>query len=136
MPRPDGKLQTRDGLALATSANGVVREGAAIPLGHHAPGSLVVEAESRITTSGVNATFRPQVSMDGIEWYDVRASNNAALVATANGTGSEVITRLALAMPDVSGWRWFRCNAVLAGATTAAADRTRVLYRYRSYGSD
>ena len=123
------------GLSLATSANGTTREGASLVLDFTAPGGLIVLAHSEITTASVAATFTPQVSMDGTTWYDVKLPNNAAAVATAAGTGVAVNTNLALTVPDgVYGARLFRCNAVLAGAATAAADKTSVTYQYVPQG--
>lgn len=123
------------GLSLATSANGVSRSGATLQVDFSAPGALIVLASSEITTSSVAATFTMQVSNDGSTWYDVKLPNNAAAVATAAGTGSAVTTNLALTVPaSVYAAKLFRCNAVLAGAATASADKTSVTYQYVPQG--
>jgi len=118
------------GLASATSANGTEREGATLALDRVGNGGLSVLAVSAITTASVVATFKPQVSLDGTTWYDVKLPNNASNVSTAAGTGSAVTTRLALAIPEggLFGWAYFRCNATLSGAATAGADTTQVSY--------
>ena len=135
MARSEAVRQQKVGLALATSANGTGRNGAAISLAEVAAGSLSVIAYSTITTASVAATFQPQVSNDNSTWYDVKLVNNASAVATAVGTGVAVETFLALAMADLTGWKFFRCKATLAGAATAAADKTQVDYQYRKFGS-
>jgi hypothetical protein len=135
MARSESARQRKVGLALATSANGAARDGAALSLAEVAAGSLSVVAYSAITTSSVAATFKPQVSVDNSTWYDVKLVNNAANVATASGTGVEVTTSLALSMPDLTGWKFFRVVASLAGAATAAADKTQVDYQYRKFGT-
>lgn len=118
------------GLASATSANGSERTGATLALDRVGNGGLSVLAVSTIETSSVVATFKPQVSLDGTTWYDVKLPNNASNVSTAAGTGSPVTTRLALAIPEggLFGWTYFRCNATLSGAATASADVTQVSY--------
>lgn len=123
------------GLSLATSANGTVRNGATLNLDFSAPGALLVLASSEITTSSVAATFAMQVSNDGTTWYDVKLPSNTSNVATAAGTGAPVATTLALTVPSgVYAAKLFRCNAVLAGAATAAADKTSVVYQYVPQG--
>jgi len=135
MARSEAVRQQKVGLALATSSNGSARNGAAISLAEVAPGSLSVVAYSTITTASVAATFQPQVSNDNSTWYDVKLVNNASAVATAVGTGAAVETFLALSMPDLTGWKFFRTKATLSGAATAAADKTQVDYQYRRFGS-
>lgn len=123
------------GLSLATSANGTTRNGATLLMDFSAPGGLLVLAHSEITTSSVAATFTLQVSNDTSTWYDVKLPNNAAAVATAAGTGSNVETNLALTVPpSVYAMKYLRCNAVLAGAATASADKTSVTYIYVPQG--
>ena len=120
-------LQT--GLASATSANGVARNGTANSLATTAAGSLSIAASATIVTGSVVATFKPQVSLDNSTWYDVKLSNNAANVTLA-ATGD-----LALQLMDLSGWKFFRVVATLSGAVTAAGDLTSVSYVYRKFGS-
>lgn len=123
------------GLSLATSANGTTRNGATLLMDFAAPGGLLILAHSEITTASVAATFTIQVSNDTTTWYDVKLNNNAANVATAAGTGSNVETNLALTVPPaVYAAKYIRCNAVLAGASTAAADKTSVTYQYVPQG--
>ena len=117
------------GLASATSANGVARNGTSISIATVAAGSLSVAAQATIVTSSVVATFKPQVSLDNTNWYDVRLSNSAALV-TVTASAS-----LALQLADLSGWKFFRVVATLSGAATAAGDLTQVDYVYRKFGS-
>jgi hypothetical protein len=122
---------TKVGLALATSANGTVRNGASLALNLTHPGTVIARCESRITTASVVATFQAQVSRDGTTWYDVKDAAQVATVNTAAGTGSEVITYRALVMPvAVHGMTYYRINATLSGAATAAADKTQVDYDY------
>ena len=117
------------GLASDTSLNGVARLGNSISLATVAAGSLSVAAQATIVTSSVVATFKPQVSLDNTNWYDVRLSNSAALV-TVTASAS-----LALQLADLSGWKFFRMTATLSGAVTAAGDLTKVDYVYRKFGS-
>jgi hypothetical protein len=117
------------GLASATSANGVARNGTSISLATVAAGSLSIAAQATIVTGSVVATYKPQVSLDNSTWFDVKLSNNAANVTlTASGA-------LALQLMDLSGWKFFRCVATLSGAATAAGDLTQVDYVYRKFGS-
>lgn len=119
------------GLAAATSANGTTRSGATFNTNQLGGAGLIVECISAITTSSVTATFTPQVSWDGTNFYNLKQPQNPAQVATAAGTGAEVVTRIALLIDkSVIGAPYFRCNAVLAGATTAAADQTTVNYKF------
>ena len=123
------------GLSLATSANGTTRSGATLSMDFTAPGGLLVLARSEITTASVVATFTLQVSTDTTTWYDVKLPNNAATVTTAAGTGSAVVTTLALTVPEgVYAAKFFRCNALLSGAATASADKTSVTYIYVPQG--
>jgi hypothetical protein len=124
------------GLASAPSNDGVARNGATLSLELVGNNGISVEAVSTITTSLVTATFKPQVSRNGTDWYLLKMANNASNVATAAGTGSPVTTRLALAIPTdgIFGWNYFRVVATLAGATTVTADVTSVTYRYVQVG--
>lgn len=119
-------------LASATSTNGTDRNGTSLSLELADVRTLSVQAQANITTSLVVATFKLQVSMDNSTFFDLKLPNNAANVATAAGTGSEVVTRVALpALGEaLGGWMYFRCVATLSGAATAAADLTAVTYRY------
>lgn len=116
------------GLVSDTSANGTARNGATMAMGVIQPGTLSVDAQATIVTGSVVATFNPQVSMDGTNWSNVVLSNNAALV-TLTATGKR-----ALQLCGLEGWRYFRCQATLSGAATAAGDLTVVTYRYQQYG--
>jgi hypothetical protein len=109
--------------------NGVARNGTSISIATVAAGSLSIAAQATIVTSSVVATFRPQVSLDNTNWYDVRLSNSAALVTVAASAS------LALQLADLSGWKFFRVVATLSGAATAAGDLTKVDYVYRKFGS-
>lgn len=126
-----GALAQETGLASATSANGTTRNGATLDLSQRAHDAQVtVICSAVIVTGSVAATFTPQVSFDGTTWYDLKTSNNAANVATGAGAGTTL-----LALPcRAEGMRYFRCNAVLAGAATAAGDLTTVTYAYHRYG--
>ena len=118
-------------LALATSANNATRNGATLDFTRVEPGTLICACYSDVTTAVVAATFTPQVSRDGTTWWDLRDEAGTAPVAFPAGTGASVVTRRALAIPyGGSGFRYFRCNAVLAGAATAAADKTQVDYDF------
>lgn len=123
-------------LALATSANGTARNGTALPTNLAHPGTIVAQCYSIITTADVAATFKVQVSKDnGTTWYDLKLANNAANVATAVGTGAPVETFLALQLPVcVSSYLQVRVVATLAGASTAAADKTQVDFQYIQMG--
>ena len=129
------KQRSTAGLALATSATGSARTGAVLNLNTVQPGSLSVACQAAITTSSVVATFTPQVSNDQATWWDVKLANNATNVATAAGTGSAVTTSVCLDLGGaLGGWKYFRCNATLSGATTASADQTSTSYVYLQYG--
>lgn len=128
--------QTVVGLASATGANGVARNGATLDQSKVEPGTLLALCVSTITTSSVVATFKPQVSQDASTWYDVKLPNNAANVATAAGTGSPVTTNLALAIPaSVAAAKYFRVVSTLSGATTDPADVSAVDYRWLRWGA-
>lgn len=129
MGRSTSVRTSQVGLASATSANGVARNGTALPLELVAAGSLSVACTATIVTGSVVATFKPQVSNDNTNWYDVRLSNSAALVTVAASAS------LALQMSDLSGWKFFRMVATLSGAATAAGDLTQVDYVARKFGS-
>jgi hypothetical protein len=129
MGRSTSVRTSQVGLASATSANGVARNGTALPLELIAAGSLSVACTATIVTGSVVATFKPQVSNDNSTWYDVRLSNSAALVTVAASAS------LALQMADLSGWKFFRMVATLSGAATAAGDLTQVDYVGRKFGS-
>lgn len=129
MGRSTSVRTSQVGLASATSANGVARNGTALPLELVAAGSLSVACTATIVTGSVVATFKPQVSNDNSTWYDVRLSNSAALVTVAASAS------LALQMSDLSGWKFFRMVATLSGAATAAGDLTQVDYVARKFGS-
>lgn len=123
------KQRSYVGLASATSADGVARNGASLIVGIVQPGSLSVAVDLTIVTGSVVGTFKPQVSMDGTTWYDVKLPNNAALVTSA------ATATLCVSIPDVSGWKFFRCVATLSGASTAAGDLTALTYRFVRYGA-
>ena len=129
MARSASVLISQEGLASATSANGVARNGTSVSLATMAAGSLSIAAQATIVTSSVVATFKPQVSLDNSTWFDVKLSNNAANVTLA-ASGS-----LALQLGDLSGWKFFRIVATLSGASTAAGDLTQVNYIARKFGS-
>lgn len=122
-------------LASATSANGTARNGATLPLSGVKPGSLLFEVQSAITTSSVLATFTVQASMDASTWFDVYVPAVVS-VATPSGTGSAVVTRRVIALPNeaLSSFAFIRVNATLSGASTNAADVTSANYRFRRYG--
>ena len=123
------------GLSLLTSTVNTVRTGATLTMDFTAPGGLLILARSEITTASVVATFTIQVSTDTSTWYDVKLPNNAAQVTTAAGTGSAVVTTLALTVPEgVYAAKFIRCNAVLTGASTNTADKTSVTYLYVPQG--
>lgn len=123
------KQRSYVGLASATSADGTARDGASLIVGLVEPGSLSVQVTLTIVTGSVVGTFTPQVSMDGSTWYTLKLPNNAALVTSA------ATATLCLSMPDVSGWKFFRCQATLSGAATAAGDLTALTYRFVRYGA-
>lgn len=124
------------GLASATSANGTARNGATLATYGIEPGSLMIKCYANVKTSSVLATFKVQVSDDGTNWYDLIDGGTAVSEATASGTGSDVETRYAFTLPDVSGFKNVRGVATLSGAATAAADLTKVDYKFRTYGAD
>ena len=117
-------------LASATSANGTTRNGAIIPLYGVQPGTLCVRLKATLVTASVVATAQLQVSDDQVNWYNLQESNNPAQVSTS-GTGT---FPLALSAPNgAHGWRFFRCQVTLSGASTASGDLTEMDYRYRPY---
>jgi hypothetical protein len=122
-------------LAEATSANGAARNGATLPVEKVGNAGLLVACVAKITTASVVATFKAQVSDDGTVWYDLKLPNNASNVSTAAGTGTEVITRVALDIPpSIFGMKLFRVVATLSGAATASADVTSAAYRFVNPG--
>jgi hypothetical protein len=126
-------------LANATSANGTARNGNVLDLRKTEPGTVQVFCHSAITTSSVVATFKAQVCDDADPstgtWYDVKLPNNAANVATAAGTGSNVDTYVALGIAMAHGSaHWFRIVATLSGAATAGADTTDCTYKFLKFG--
>ena len=126
-----GALRSVPGLESATSANGTARNGATLALNTVEPGTLSALCAGSIDTSSVAATYKWQVSQDGTTFYDFKSQNNVANVATALGTGSTVAHTFVLDCPkSVSGWKYARVVATLAGAATASADVTAVTYKY------
>jgi hypothetical protein len=123
--------RTAVGLAEATSAQNAVRAGAALDTNQLGGAGLVCECIADLTTSSVTATFTPQVSWDGTNWANWKEPQAPAQVVVATGGGSQVVTRTALAIDkSVIGALFFRCNATLAGAQTASADKTTINYRF------
>lgn len=123
-------------LALATSANGTAREGAALNTEPTSAGTISVFCSAAITTASVLATFKLQVSDDGTNWYDLSGGTSSTITfATAAGTGTEVVTSKVLTF-DVAVISWVQCRVVatLSGAATAAADKTTATYHYVSRG--
>ena len=114
---------------LLVSGSAATRNGQLLPLQQVAAGSLSVLVSTTIVTGSLVATFKPQVSLDATNWYDVKPSNNAAFVTfTATGTAC-------LSLPDLTGWKFFRMQATLTGASVAAGDLTGATYVYRKFGS-
>lgn len=118
------------GYAVQTSANGSAVNGATLSLNNVSPGTLMAECAVTIVTGSVVATFKPQVSMDGTNWYDLKSINNSAAVSVS-ATGN-----IALQMPhSASAYTYFRVVGTLSGASTAAGDTTAVTYRFLKAGS-
>lgn len=126
-------FQGEDLLASATSTNGTERTASSFSTVKAHPGSIVAICTCSITTASVVATFKPQVSVDGSTWFDLKMSNNASNVASAAGTGSAATSRFALECLGASAFPYFRCNATLSGAATAGADVTAVSVRYMRF---
>lgn len=125
------KRTTTAGLALATSANGTVRNGASLSAELFALGGIVFECTSVITTSLVVATFVPQGSVDGTTWYDLKWADNPTAGTSPAGTGAPITTTVALCLPAAASvYPLVRCTATLSGAGTVAADKSSVTYRY------
>lgn len=124
------------GLASATSSNGTARNGATLPTYQIEPGTLCIKCYANVKTASVLATFKVQVSDDNSTWYELIDGGTPVSEATATGTGSDVATYFAIYVPDVSGFRSVRAVATLSGAATAAADVTKVDYKFRVYGTD
>lgn len=118
-------------LAAATSVQNAVRNGVTIPLETIAAGSLCVACTSVLNTASVVATYTAQVSNDNSTWFDVRPSNMAGIVDVAAASGT---TTRCLQFSDLSGWKFFRVNAVLSGAAVSG-DTTAARYVYRKFGS-
>lgn len=128
-------LSNKTGLASATSANGTARNGAPLNLNTVQPGTLVIECVGNVKTSSVIATYKVQVSTDASTWRDLKDLNNAAAVATAGGTGSDVAHGFSLSVPmSASAYPYLRGVATLSGASTNAEDVTAVTYRFLRYG--
>lgn len=126
-----GAMRSVVSLASATSANGTAREGTAISNVLAEPGTVSVLCVGSITTSSVIATYKVQVSVDGVTYYDLKTLNNASSVATAGGTGSAVAHSFVLDVPkSASGYRFLRAVATLSGASTNTADVTSATIRY------
>jgi hypothetical protein len=128
---------TAVGLASATSANGVARDGASLPTNNIQPGSLIAQCIGSITTASVVATYAWHVTSDGTNWDPVVLPSNAASTTIAGGGGSPLAHRRALSCPDLSGYgpnASAKVVATLSGATTAGADVTAVTYRYVIHG--
>lgn len=114
------------GLASATSANGTARNGASLSLELVDPRTLSCQCTVTIVTGSVVCTWKPQVSWDGTNWFDVKLINNAAAVTSA----ADATLCLPIPVEAVAGWKLFRMVATLSGASTAAGDLTEVTYRY------
>lgn len=122
-------------LASATSANGTARNGAVLAMSGVKPASLAIECTCSITTASVLATFLVQASSDQSTWYDVYAPA-AVSVASPTGTGSPVTTTRTISIPagPLSAYAYVRVKATLSGASTAGADVSSAIYRFRRYG--
>jgi hypothetical protein len=127
--------QNATGLASATSANGVARNGATLPMNTVQPGTLIIECVGNVKTSSVVATYKVQVSVNGSTWRNLEDLINATPVATASGTGSDVAHDFSLCVPQAaSAYPYVRGVATLSGASTASDDVTAVTYRFLRYG--
>lgn len=114
---------------ILASGSAASRTSSALILDLMAPGSLALTVSATIVTGSLVATFRPQVSLDNTNWFDVKPSNNAAFVTiTATGTAC-------LQLADLTGFKFFRVVATLTGASVAAGDLTQVSAVYRKFGS-
>lgn len=126
-----GAMRSVVSLASATSANGTAREGTAISNVLAEPGTVSVLCAGAITTALVVATYKVQVSVDGVTYYDLKPVNNASNVATAAGTGSPVAHSFVLEVPKAAAsYRFLRAVATLSGDTTVSADVTSATIRY------
>lgn len=82
------------------------------------PGTLSAKMALSCKTSSITQTPSWQVSNDASTWLAVKATQNPAQVATAAGTGSQVVTTIVL-LGDaaLSGWRYARVITTTAAAT-------------------
>jgi hypothetical protein len=82
------------------------------------PGTLSAKMALSCKTSSITQTPSWQVSSDNSTWINVKGINNPAGVATAAGTGTQVVTTIVL-IGDValSGWRYARAVTTTAAAT-------------------
>lgn len=91
---------------------------------------LIAKVTMKVNTSSLTLTPKIQGSHDGTNWEDVFGLNSAANVATAAGTGSDVTTTRAIAVPPLP-YLHARVVFVTAGATAHAAnDTTAVVYHW------
>ena len=128
---------TEPALAIATSANGVARNGAALVTAFAAPGAIAVTCTANITTSSVLATFKLQASVDGVTFVDISGTSaDSSVFASAAGTGSPVATVRILTFPvAAASYTSVRVVATLSGASTGIADVTSADYQYARAGT-
>ena len=124
-------IQPVTALALATSAENAVRTGVELATNLVDVGTILVLCQASLTSASVTATFVPQVSPDATNWYDMVGLDQVERPVAATGTGSLVVTNIALSIPVAAiSAQYFRCLAILGAAATASGDQTAVVYQY------
>jgi hypothetical protein len=118
--------------AVTAVAAGTVVAGNTIILDKVEPGSTVVaRVEMLVNTTSLTMAPSWQVSTDNSTWLNLKPMNNAANVATAAGTGSDVTTTVGLVLGGPFPFRYARAVITTAGATAhATADKLAVSYNY------
>jgi hypothetical protein len=96
--------------------------------------SLVAVVVMTVKTTSLTLTPKWQVSADGSTWVDLFLPSSTANVASAAGTGAEVVTTRGISAP-VTGFKYARMVLVTAGATAHATDdKYSVSYRWIKSG--
>lgn len=122
--------------SLNTGTAPQTNEGTTVPIVDVEVGTLsaLVAVSAKVNTMTVEPQWR--VSADGSTWYSVKASNNAAAVVMATGTGSAVTATLVISAPDgVYGWQYANCAVISRVAAAADSnDSYSVSYNYMKRG--
>jgi hypothetical protein len=133
----NNKVKTAQNAKATTALTGAapqVGTGNTVLMSNVVPGTLSAKMALSCKTSNITQTPSWQVSADNSTWVDFKGVNNPAQVATAGGTGSQVVTTIVLeGPPSLSGWRYVRAittTAVGVGDGSTSGDAYTISYSW------